>query len=104
VVKDSPKPRRLGSLSEACAFGDDVLRLGRPPAWRETKSDDREIRGVEMGAHLARHGINVEIKTTPAPNIDVGNAILSYFADFSATMIVMGGYGTRVWANSCSVG
>jgi nucleotide-binding universal stress UspA family protein len=46
-----------------------------------------------MGAHLARHGIKVEIKTTPAPDIDVGNAILSYFADFSATMIVMGGYG-----------
>jgi hypothetical protein len=35
VVKDSPKPRRLGSLSEACAFVDDALRLGRPPAWRE---------------------------------------------------------------------
>jgi nucleotide-binding universal stress UspA family protein len=70
----------------------------------KTKSDKREIRGVEMGAHLARHGIKVEIKTTPAPDIDVGNAILSYFAGFSATMIVMGGYGHSRLRDSCSVG
>jgi nucleotide-binding universal stress UspA family protein len=59
----------------------------------KTKNDDREIRGVEMGKHLARHGIKVEVKTMVAPDIDVTNTILSYVADSSATMIVMGAYG-----------
>ena len=35
VVKDSPKPRRLTSLSEVTAFVNDEMRLGRPPPWRE---------------------------------------------------------------------
>ena len=59
----------------------------------KTKNDEREIRGVEMGKHLARHGIKVEVKTMVAPDIDVTNTILSYVADSSATMIVMGAYG-----------
>jgi hypothetical protein len=35
VVKDAPKPRRLGSLAEARAFVEDAMRLGRPPPWRD---------------------------------------------------------------------
>src|SRR5258705_4704479 len=34
VVKDTPKPRPLGSLAEAAAFFADAMRLGRPPPWR----------------------------------------------------------------------
>jgi hypothetical protein len=47
VVKDMPKPRRLGALSEARAFVDDTLRLGRPPAWREMYKRIRAVRSEE---------------------------------------------------------
>lgn len=53
----------------------------------------QEIRGVEIGSHLARHGIKVEVEILPAADIDVANVILSRVAECSASMIVMGGYG-----------
>jgi nucleotide-binding universal stress UspA family protein len=59
----------------------------------KTKNDQREIRGVRMGEHLARHDIKVEVKTSFALDIDVASTILSYVADSAATMIVMGAYG-----------
>ena len=34
VVKDTPKPRPLGSLAEARHFVERAMRLGRPPPWR----------------------------------------------------------------------
>ena len=56
-------------------------------------SNTNVIRGAEMAKHLARHDVKVQIETVPAADIDVTNAILSYVADNSATLIVMGGYG-----------
>ncbi len=55
------------------------------------KSD--EIAGADLGQHLARHGLKVEVKRITSPDIDVPSSILSYAADSSADMIVMGGYG-----------
>jgi nucleotide-binding universal stress UspA family protein len=59
----------------------------------KTNSAGNEIRGAEIAKHLARHDVKVQIVTVPAPDIDVTNAILSYVADVSGTLIVMGGYG-----------
>jgi nucleotide-binding universal stress UspA family protein len=59
----------------------------------KTKSGQNEIRGAEIAKHLARHDVKVQIVTVPAADIDVSNAILSYVADVSGTLIVMGGYG-----------
>ena len=59
----------------------------------KTKNDKNEIRGAEIAKHLARHDVKVQIVTVPAPDIDVTNTILSYVADVSGTLIVMGGYG-----------
>jgi nucleotide-binding universal stress UspA family protein len=59
----------------------------------KTNSVGNEIRGAEMAKHLARHDVKVQILTVPAPDIDVTNAILSYVADVSGTLIVMGGCG-----------
>ena len=59
----------------------------------KTKNEKNEIRGAEMAKHLARHDVKVQIETVPAADIDVTNAILSYVADNSGTLIVMGGYG-----------
>jgi nucleotide-binding universal stress UspA family protein len=59
----------------------------------KTNTAPNVIRGAEMAKHLARHDVKVQIETIPAADIDVASAILSYVADNSATLIVMGGYG-----------
>lgn len=62
-----------------------IVATGRP------KSD--EVPGADLGQHLARHGLKVEVKRITSPDIDVPSTILSYAADSSADMLVMGGYG-----------
>ena len=52
-----------------------------------------EIAGADMGAHLARHGLDVEVKRTTLGGIDVADVILSHAADAGSDFIVMGGYG-----------
>jgi len=59
----------------------------------EKTADERVLRGVDIGRHLARHGVKVEVETTPAADIDVADVILSHVADRSASLLVMGGYG-----------
>ena len=49
--------------------------------------------GADMAAHLARHGLNVTLRNLFASDIDAGNAILSYAAESTIDMLVMGGYG-----------
>ena len=65
----------------------EVVVVGSKPP----KSD--EVSGADIGQHLARHGLKVEVKRITSPDIDVPSTILSYAADSSADMIVMGGYG-----------
>jgi nucleotide-binding universal stress UspA family protein len=60
-------------------------------AGSKPKSD--EVAGADLGQHLARHGLKVEVKRITSPDIDVPSTILSYAADSGADMIVMGGYG-----------
>jgi nucleotide-binding universal stress UspA family protein len=55
------------------------------------KSD--EIPGVDMGEHLARHALKVEVKRIVSTDLDVPNTILSYAADSGTDLIVMGGFG-----------
>ena len=52
-----------------------------------------EISGVDIGQHLARHGLQIEIKRVTAPGVDISNVILSYAVETSTDLIVMGGYG-----------
>jgi nucleotide-binding universal stress UspA family protein len=59
----------------------------------EKTADENIIGGIEIGRHLARHDIKIEVRRTPAADIDVPNVILSHVADSSASMLVMGGYG-----------
>ena len=65
----------------------EVVVVGSKPP----KSD--EVSGADLGQHLARHGLKVEVKRITSPDIDVPSTILSYAANSSADMIVMGGYG-----------
>jgi nucleotide-binding universal stress UspA family protein len=52
-----------------------------------------EVPGADVGEHLARHGMKVEVKRITSPDIDVASTVLSYAADANSDMIVMGGYG-----------
>ena len=65
----------------------EVVIVGSKPP----KSD--EVPGADLGQHLARHGIKVDVKRITSPEIDVASTVLSYAADSSADLIVMGGYG-----------
>ncbi len=52
-----------------------------------------DVPGADLGQHLARHGIKVDVKRITSPDIDTASTILSYAADASTDLIVMGGYG-----------
>ena len=52
-----------------------------------------EIPGADIGQHLARHNLKVDVKRIVATDTDVASTILSHAADSSADFVVMGGYG-----------
>jgi nucleotide-binding universal stress UspA family protein len=52
-----------------------------------------EIEGADMGQHLARRGLKVEVKRINCGHLDVADALLSHAADSDVDFIVMGGYG-----------
>jgi nucleotide-binding universal stress UspA family protein len=65
----------------------EVVIVSEKPA----KTD--EVPGADLGQHLARHGLTVDIKHITSPDIGVPSTILSHAADSDADMLVMGGYG-----------
>lgn len=75
----------LPFLERADAIDVVVIAAGRP------QSD--ELPGVDMGEHLARHGLKTEVKRIVSTDVDVPNTILSHAADTAADLIVMGGFG-----------
>ncbi len=54
---------------------------------------DEEIDGADIGLHLARHGLKVEVTRLEREGIDTANALLSHSVDCGADFIVMGAYG-----------
>ena len=87
-----------GSRPAARAIGDAIPFLTRAKSIEivvVTGEHDKsgEITGANMKRHLARHGINVEIKRVTAGSVDVQGAILSHAHDSGADFIVMGAYG-----------
>jgi nucleotide-binding universal stress UspA family protein len=86
-----------GSRPAARAIGDATPFLERAKgieivvvAGERDKSG--EITGTNMRRHLARHGIEVNLKHITGSGTDVQNAILSHAADTGADFMVMGGY------------
>jgi nucleotide-binding universal stress UspA family protein len=51
------------------------------------------VPGADIGLHLARHGVSVEVSAVAADDVRVDDMLLSLAADMSADLIVMGGYG-----------
>jgi len=48
--------------------------------------------GTDIALYLARHGVRSEVSNLYGTEIDAGNQLLSYAADRSADLIVMGAY------------
>jgi nucleotide-binding universal stress UspA family protein len=87
-----------GSRNATRAVADAMPILGKAKqidvvivASERGKSD--EIPGADIAQHLARHGLNVDLKRIVATDTDVANTLLSHAADTSVDFIVMGGYG-----------
>ena len=60
--------------------------IGRKPAIDDAASAD-------ITRHLTRHGISAKTARTALASISASDALLSYAADVSADLLVVGGYG-----------
>jgi len=87
-----------GSRTAARAVADAIPLIGKGGrveivivANERGKQD--EIEGADIGQHLARHGLKVDVHRISGGDIDVGDALLSHAADSGADLMVMGGYG-----------
>lgn len=103
IQKDGLKLDRImccwdGSATAARAIGDALPFLKKAKAvdlviveTKKVKPD--ELSGADMGKHLARHGLKVNVKLLSSADVEVHDVILSHAADSGADFIVMGGYG-----------
>ena len=87
-----------GSRTAARAIGDAMPLLEHAKQIDVVTVATGAVKGAEnpateIGRHLSRHGLKVEVKRIVAGSIDVTNAILNHAADTSADFMVMGGYG-----------
>jgi nucleotide-binding universal stress UspA family protein len=49
--------------------------------------------GADLGVHLARHGVKVEVKAVSGGGLGVGDVLLAEAVDLAADLLVMGGFG-----------
>jgi nucleotide-binding universal stress UspA family protein len=87
-----------GSRQAARAIGDAMpllAKAGRVEIVIVTNERGKqdEIEGVDIGEHLARHNLKVEVNRITGGGIDVADVLLSHAADNGADFMVMGGYG-----------
>ena len=68
-----------------------VTILEANPIGRKPASDDAA--SADITRHLSRHGISAETARTALASISASDALLSYAADISADLLVVGGYG-----------
>src|SRR5439155_822375 len=85
---------RFEATAKAAGISAETRMLDSIVAGTGERDKSGEITGTNMRRHLARHGIEVEIKRISAGGgVDVPNAILSHAADIGAKFMVLGGYG-----------
>jgi nucleotide-binding universal stress UspA family protein len=100
-------PRRVlaawdGSAPAARALGDALPLLRRAERVSLVVVDPERLGGrvgeqpgADMAAHLARHGVKVEVQAVPSGGLATADVLLSWAADEGADLLVMGGYGHR---------
>lgn len=81
----------LALLAEGCEV--DVLMVD--PQVAEGRHGDQP--GADIGAHLARHGLKVNVVSLPREGRSDGGCILQHVQDVGAELLVMGGYGHSRW-------
>ena len=84
----SPRRECARAVRDAMPLLQDADRV---IVFRGNAEDDG--RDVELGAHLARHGVKVEIKHVDTHEVSLGNAVLNAVTDEGCDMVVMGAYG-----------
>jgi nucleotide-binding universal stress UspA family protein len=87
-----------GGRSAARAIGDALPFLTRAKTVEvitiaAKERNKGEVSGADIAHHLARHRMKVDLKNIVAPDTEVADTILSYVADSSTDLVVMGGYG-----------
>ena len=98
-------PRRVlaawdGSAPAARALGDALPLLRRAERVALVVVDPERLGGrvgeqpgADMAAHLARHGVRVEVQALPSGGLATADVLLDLAADTGADLLVMGGYG-----------
>lgn len=85
-----------GSREAARALADAMPLLDKAKSVEIFIAGDPELGdlpGADIAAHLARHGIKVDVYRSPGSEVSVGDALLNRVAETGADLIVMGGYG-----------
>jgi nucleotide-binding universal stress UspA family protein len=59
---------------------------------KQTPLDHGELPGADIALHLARHGIDMEVRSIEVDRMEVGEALLSFAADAARDLLVMGAY------------
>jgi nucleotide-binding universal stress UspA family protein len=91
VCWDGSRPAAR-AIADAMPFLEKAKRVELVIVTNDSGKKD-EIEGADMGQHLARHDLKVDVKRTDSGGIDIADALLSHAADSGADFIVMGGYG-----------
>jgi nucleotide-binding universal stress UspA family protein len=102
-IHRSPKLERVliawdGQAPAARAVGDSLPFLALASQVEIVTSSSRGngdplVSGESLKRHLGRHGVTATTRTIPTEDIEVADMLLSYAADISADLMVMGGYG-----------
>jgi nucleotide-binding universal stress UspA family protein len=89
-----------GSREAARAVNDALPLLERAKAVsvvtinpRQEPFGHAEEPGADIGLHLARHDVKIEVERVVSRDIDIANTILSQIANGGADLLVMGAYG-----------
>ena len=87
-----------GGRQAARAIGDAMPLLARAQRVEvvivtNERGKQDQIEGADIGQHLARHNLKVEVHRITGGDIDVADALLSHAADSGTDFMVMGGYG-----------
>ena len=59
---------------------------------KQTPLGHGELPGADIALHLARHGIDVEVRSIEVDQMEIGEALLSFAADAARDLLVMGAY------------
>ncbi len=88
--------RAVGDAMPFIEAADTVRILAVDPDGAE-EGGHGDIPCADIGKHLARHGVSVEVESVPDGDVGEGKMILSRAADRGVDMIVMGAYGHARW-------